>query len=87
MISGARGVEPSGGLANISGVNTVQEIEAAIDRLPREELRQLAEWFDRRRSEDWDQQMKEDAKSGGPLDQLAQQALAEFRQGRVTKLP
>ena len=33
-------------------MNSVQEIEQAIDRLPTEDYLRLAEWFERRRAEE-----------------------------------
>lgn len=42
----------------------IEDIEAAIAQLPREQFDQLAEWFDRRRESDFDRQIEADAKSG-----------------------
>lgn len=68
-------------------MSTVQEIEAALDRLPRRELWQLKARLDRRCEEDWDAQIEEDARPGGPLDKLAQKAISESKAGRCTPLP
>jgi hypothetical protein len=68
-------------------MSTVKEIEAAIEKLPRHELWQLKAHLDRRCEEDWDAQIAEDARPGGPLDKLAQEAIAEFKAGRCTPLP
>lgn len=68
-------------------MSTVQEIEAAIEKLPRRELWQLKAHLDRRCEADWDAQIEEDARPGGPLDKLAQQAMSEFKAGRCTPLP
>ncbi len=43
--------------------------------------------LDRRCEEDWDAQIEEDARVGGPLDKLAQEAIAEFKAGRCRPLP
>lgn len=59
-------------------MSTVEEIETAIDKLPRRELWQLKALLDRRCEEDWDAQIEEDARPGGPLDKLARQAVADF---------
>jgi hypothetical protein len=68
-------------------MSTVTEIEAAIARLPREELWRLKENLDRQCEADWDAQIEEDARSGGPLDRLAQKAMADFKAGRCKALP
>ena len=68
-------------------MSTVTEIEAAIARLPRQELWRLKEHLDRRCEADWDAQIEEDARSGWPLDRLAQKAMADFKAGRCKALP
>jgi len=67
-------------------MSTVQEIEAAIERLPREELFQITDWISSKFGDAWDRQIEEDIKAGR-LDDLAQQALAEFRAGKTTPFP
>jgi len=69
-----------------SSMSTVQEIEAAIERLPREELFQITDWISSKFGDAWDRQIEEDIKAGR-LDDLAQQALAEFRAGKTTPFP
>lgn len=68
-------------------MSTLAEIEAAIEKLPRCELWQLKAHLDHRCEADWDAQIEEDARPGGPLDKLAQEAIAEFKAGRCTPLP
>lgn len=68
-------------------MSTVREIEAAIEKLPRRELWQLKAHLDRRCEADWDAQIEEDARPGGPLDKLAQKAMSEFKAGCCTPLP
>ncbi|MGA2662116.1 MAG: hypothetical protein ABSH34_31945 [Verrucomicrobiota bacterium] len=45
-------------------MNSVAEIERAISRLSPEEFAELARWFDRRRSSNWDRQIEADSSSG-----------------------
>jgi hypothetical protein len=71
----------------ISIMSTVAEIEAAIARLPRKELWELKERLDRRCEAEWDAQIQEDARSGGPLDRLAREAIAELNAGGCRPLP
>ena len=68
-------------------MSTVTEIEAAIARLPRQDLWRLKEHLDRRCAADWDAQIEEDARSGGPLDRLARKAMTDFKAGRCKALP
>lgn len=68
-------------------MSPLTEIEAAIDKLPRRELWQLKASLDRRCEADWDAQIEEDPRPGGPLDKLAREALAEFEAGRCKPLP
>jgi hypothetical protein len=68
-------------------MSTVAEIEAAIARLPRKELWELKERLDHRCEAEWDDQIERDARAGGPLDRLAQEAITEFKAGHCTPLP
>lgn len=67
-------------------MSTVQEIERAIEQLPREEAFRLADWISSRISKEWDQEIEEDIKAGR-LDHIAQEAVAEFRAGRTSPYP
>jgi hypothetical protein len=64
-------------------MSTVEEIEAAIARLPQEQFWQLTDRLMARRNEEWDRQMDEDAKTGR-LDFLFQEA-DEERQAATLK--
>jgi len=57
----------------------VQELEAAIAKLNRKELWELKARVDQRCADQWDAQIEEDARPGGPLDQLAKAAAASYR--------
>jgi hypothetical protein len=67
-------------------MRTIEEIEVAIEQLPRNELVKLANWISSRFANEWDMQIKEDIEAGR-LDYLAQDALSEFRAGRTTPFP
>lgn len=67
-------------------MSTVEQIEAAIAKLPREDFFRLHEWVRDRFDDEWDKQIEEDALSGR-LDPLAQAAIAEHRAGRSTPFP
>ena len=64
---------------------SIQEIEQAIERLRSAELAELEEWFARRQSELWDEQISQDI-SAGKLDGMAAQAIADFKAGNCTAL-
>jgi hypothetical protein len=59
-------------------MNTVQEIERAIEKLSDEELAEIRAWL-------WDRDIERDADSGR-LDTLAEEALQEYRSGKTTQL-
>lgn len=67
-------------------MSTVAEIKAAIPKLTLEEREEIARFlhdFD----DDWDRQMAKDAKPGGKLHQLMEQAEAEFKSGQLRDFP
>ncbi len=67
-------------------MKTVTEIQAAIEKLPRQEFWKLAKWFDQRKEDVWDREIEEDSRPGGPLDRLAKQALEEHKSGLTIPL-
>lgn len=67
-------------------MSSIQEIEVAIAKLPREDFVQLRERIQRRFDEQWDEQFEQDV-AAGKLDKLGAQALAEHRAGRSTPFP
>ena len=66
-------------------MRAVQELQSAVSQLSAEELARFREWFDKFDAEIWDRQFEEDAKSG-KLDQLANQAMADFQAGKCKQL-
>lgn len=58
----------------------VQEIEGAIEQLPRSEMGKLANWLPSKFAVKWDNQIEEEI-NAGRLDHLARQAITEFREG------
>jgi hypothetical protein len=67
-------------------MSSVQEIEKAIQKLPREEIFRLHEVIQHRFDDAWDRQFADDVESG-LLDEIAAGALAEHRIGKSTSLP
>ena len=61
-------------------MGSVHEIEAAISKLSRPDLLALRDWFSQFDSAAWDKQFEEDV-AAGRLDGLAEEALADRRDG------
>jgi len=66
-------------------MSTVEEIRAAIEKLPTRERGRLRRWFLAKDSRDWDKQFERDAESG-KLDNLAAGALGELKKGKTREL-
>ena len=62
-------------------MNTITEIQQAVQNLDDRDLESLRRWFDEYFADAWDRQIEDDAKAG-KLDKLADSALAELRAGR-----
>lgn len=66
-------------------MSTVQEVEDAVRSLPPGDFAVFRDWFAEFEAEVWDRQLEEDA-AAGRLDALADEALADLRDGRCTEL-
>ncbi len=64
---------------------SVREIEAAITRLSRRDLAELAAWFADYHSREWDEQIERDLDSGR-LDAFLAEAEAEYEAGQAKPL-
>lgn len=60
----------------------VGQIEKEIERLSREEQNALRDWFLAFDARAWDKEIATDA-AAGKLDQLAEEALQEYRAGKI----
>lgn len=67
-------------------MDRVEEIEAAIDGLPPEEFRRIAQWFRERDQALWNAQLDADSQSH-KLDFLFDEAEAESSQGLLRDWP
>lgn len=63
-------------------MTNLAEIEAAIQQLPEEEVRQLSVWLQAYLDEMWEQQIESDLESG-KLDRLIAQAEADIAANRA----
>lgn len=66
-------------------MSKVEEIQAAIEALSRDEYVRLREWFSEREWEEWDKQIEADSESG-KLDFLVKEALEEKTKGKLRNL-
>jgi Na+/phosphate symporter len=64
---------------------TVEDLEKAVSQLRSEDLAKFRAWFDAFEAAQFDQKIERDA-SAGKLDRLAEQAIADFKQGRAREL-
>lgn len=71
---------------NLKLMDRVEEIEAAINDLPPEDFRRIANWLLDRDQALWDQQMDSDA-CAGKLDFLFEEFETEFRQKLLIDWP
>jgi hypothetical protein len=66
-------------------MSTVAEIEEALQRLPAEDARAVAQWLQEYLDRRWDEQIERDAESG-VLDKLWAKAEGDIAAGRVKPL-
>lgn len=66
-------------------MNTIQEIEQAVQQLDPANLAAFREWFLTFDADAWDQQIEADL-TAGRLDDLISEAKNELRTGRCTEL-
>jgi len=66
-------------------MSTLVQIEAAIGKLPREDLWRLKEFVDRRCEDDGDAEFEADVRAG-KLDGMAEQAAQEIEAGETEPL-
>jgi hypothetical protein len=66
-------------------MSQVDEIERAVQELSAEDLRVFRRWFQEFDAAQWDRQFEEDV-AAGRLDALADEALADLREGRTREL-
>jgi hypothetical protein len=67
------------------GIMSVDEIELAVQGLSHDELAAFRAWFADYDAQRWDRQFAADV-AGGRLDQLADEAIRDLREGRCTEL-
>jgi hypothetical protein len=64
---------------------TIEDLENAVSKLPPDQLAKFRDWFDAFDGARFDGKIERDAKAG-KLDRLAEQALADLREGRAREL-
>ncbi len=66
-------------------MSTIQEIQQAIFNLSPKDLSAFRRWFEEFDAHLWDEQFEQDVQNG-KLDQIAEQALEEYRAGNAKPL-
>ena len=64
---------------------TLKEVEKAVAKLTPNDLAKFRRWFAQYDGKIWDDQIESDA-AAGKLDKLAEEALAEYRAGKATRI-
>ena len=64
---------------------SVQELEAAVTKLPKDELVHFSQWFEEFIADEWDRQIEADALAGR-FDAAGKRAKADYEAGRCTPL-
>ena len=64
----------------------IEDIEAAIKTLPKEELAQFDQWYHAFHEEHWDEQIRRDVRAG-KLDFLLEEAQSEREAGTLRRFP
>jgi hypothetical protein len=66
-------------------MSTLEEIEAAVQKLPPAKRAEFRAWFQSFDATDWDQQMEDDVIAGN-LEWLANEAISDSKAGRCSEL-
>jgi hypothetical protein len=66
-------------------MSTVVEIEKALQTLPVEDARKIADWLQHYLDEKWDKQIDADI-AAGRLEKLADKAMQDYQAGRIKPL-
>jgi hypothetical protein len=66
-------------------MSTVVEIEEALQTLPVEDARKIADWLQRYLDDKWDKQIDGDI-AAGRLEKLADKAMQDYQAGRIKPL-
>ena len=64
---------------------SVQELETAVTKLPKEELVRFTQWFEEYISDEWDRRIEADSLAGR-FDAAGKRAKADHEAGRCTPL-
>jgi len=64
---------------------SIQELEAAVTKLPPEELASFAKWFEEYTAAQWDRQIEADILAGR-FDAAGKRAIDDYEAGRCTPL-
>jgi hypothetical protein len=63
----------------------LKELQQAVQDLSPEDFKAFEAWFDAVRSQKWAEEIEAGTR-GGKLNKMAEKALADFREGKFTKM-
>ena len=63
----------------------ITEVKETIKKLPDEDFNAFADWFEKLEEKRWDKELGKDI-AEGKLDDLANEAINEYKTGKCTKL-
>jgi hypothetical protein len=66
-------------------LNKIQDLERKVQKLSREELAAFRDWFRKYDSDEWDRQIEQDIRAGR-LENLAKEAMAEYKSGGAKEI-
>jgi hypothetical protein len=68
-------------------MRNITELQSYIEELPPADVERLAEWLAEYRARLWDKQMEEDARPGGRMRRLIDEAKSDFNAGKTRRMP
>ena len=66
-------------------MTTLEQVTAAVNRLPKKDLARFRRWFAEYDAAVWDRQLEQDI-AAGRLEALAREALRDYRARRTTEV-
>jgi hypothetical protein len=71
----------------LSLMSSLQEIQSAIQKLPKAEYQELHRWWESYDEQLWDAKLAQDSKPGGRLQEILREVDADIDAGRLTAFP
>ena len=78
-------VSPEDTASEWEAMMRIEELEREVENLSRAELAAFRDWFRQYDSDEWDHQIERDVRAG-KLDNMARQALTDYRAGKAREV-